>query len=166
MTQHDLTTKQTPLADLRQHPNNPRNGDVELIAESLNVNGQFKPIVTTIDGTVLAGNHTYQAALSLGWDQITTVALDLDPDSAEAKRVMLADNRTSDVSANKYDERSLLDLLNGFDEDWAGTGYVEYDIADLESHLKNTLPISDPKPIDVDDYDMENECPKCHFTWS
>ena len=29
-TQHQLATQQTPLADLQQHPRNPRNGDVDL----------------------------------------------------------------------------------------------------------------------------------------
>ncbi len=130
-TQHQLATQQTPLADLQQHPRNPRNGDVELIAESLQVNGQYRPIVVASDGVILAGNHTYQAALALGWDTVAAVHLDMPSDSAEATRIMLADNRTADAGASKYDNALLLELLETLDEDLAGTGYEAVDLDGL-----------------------------------
>ena len=142
MTQHNLKTKQTKLTKLTQHPQNPRNGDVDLIAESLSVNGQYKPIVTTTDGTILAGNHTYQAALSLGWETLTTVTLDLDPNGVEAKRVMLADNRTSDVSTHMYDDALLTSLLEEMESGigLAGSGYQTVSEEWIEPPKPDTAP--------------------------
>ena len=48
---------------------------MSIIAESLTVNGLYRPIVTTKDGTILAGNHTYLAAESLGWSDESLVEL-------------------------------------------------------------------------------------------
>jgi ParB-like nuclease domain len=48
-----------PTADLRPYPGNPRRGDLEAIKDSLERNGQYRPIVVnrrTME--VLAGNHT------------------------------------------------------------------------------------------------------------
>lgn len=86
--------------------------------------------MTTTDGTILAGNHTYAAAMELGWTGLDCHVLDLDPYSVEAKRIMLVDNRTSDLGS--YDEGLLLGLLEDFDVgDLAGTGYSPKDVEDL-----------------------------------
>lgn len=130
----DLTTERVSLATLRPHPDNPRNGDTDAIAESLSTNGQYKPIVVTKDGTVLAGNHTYAAALSLGWDDIQVVRLSITAKSKAAKRIMLADNRTSDLG--RYDEAQLLRELEGLGGDLIGTGY-DQDALDHLNFLVN-----------------------------
>ena len=147
---HNLRTKQTKLTKLHQHPSNPRNGDVDLIAESLHTNGQYKPIVVTPDGTILAGNHTYQAALGLGWESLATVTVDVESGSAEAKRIMLADNKTSDVAANRYDDGLLLALLESLDGDLVGTGYDQLQVGDLSP------PVLNPEPSIT-----APGCPKC-----
>lgn len=106
------------VGDLVPYYKNPRRGNVDLVAESLRVNGQFKPIVVNL-GTktgreleVLAGNHTLHAARKLGWDSIEAVVLDLSEE--EAARVVLADNRASDDS--EYDNESLKHILDGLVE--------------------------------------------------
>ena len=123
-----LHTKTRPIADLTPHPNNPRNGDIDAIAESLDVNGQYRAIVTTADGTVIAGNHTYAAAMQLGWSELECHVLDIDPFGDEALRIMVADNRTSDLG--QYDDAQLAELLGSID-DLAGTAYTAYDVKDL-----------------------------------
>ena len=128
----ELRTEYVPISEVRQHEQNPRNGDVELIAESVAINGVYKPIVTARDGTILAGNHSYQSFLSLGHEFVNIVRLDLDPDSAEAKRVMLADNRTSDVG--NYDDAQLLQLLTSL-ETLEGTGFDTLAVDDLTTLL-------------------------------
>ncbi len=40
-----LTTEYVPTDRLRPHPDNPRRGDVAAIKQSLEVNGQYRPIV-------------------------------------------------------------------------------------------------------------------------
>jgi ParB-like chromosome segregation protein Spo0J len=139
-----LNTQTRPWAELKPHPHNPRNGDTDAIVQSLRTNGQFKPIVTTPDGTILAGNHTYMAAGELGWATMECVVLDLDPYSPDAKRIMLADNRTSDLG--RYDHGLLLELLQDLG-DLDGTGY-EPDDLDALRHLN--------EPLDLDDLHDEH----------
>jgi ParB-like chromosome segregation protein Spo0J len=100
----DLTGLAVPLADLELLPGNPRRGDVEAVARSLRRFGQRKPIVARRDGTVIAGNHTLEAARTLGWPMLAVVWT--DDDEATAKAFALADNRTGDLGT--YDSAALL----------------------------------------------------------
>lgn len=126
-----LTATAVSTDTLTPHPQNPRNGDLEAIQESLRVNGQYKPIVVAEDGTIIAGNHTYAAALALGWETLSVVRLPVDPNSETARRIMLADNRTSDLG--RYDDAALAEILQSLDADAGliGTGYSADDLSDL-----------------------------------
>lgn len=139
---HALSTEWVDLATLRPHPDNANNGDVDEIAASLAANHQFRPIVVAADGTVLAGNHTYMAAMGLGWERIAVVRLDLDPGSTAALRVMAADNRTAQLG--RYDDGLLADLLARIDADGglAGTGYTADDL-DALRHLAAAPDLAD-----------------------
>jgi hypothetical protein len=138
----------TRLEDLTPHPRNPRNGDVEVIASSLAAHGQYRPIVVSRDGVILAGNHTYAAALALGWTEILTWRLDLDSNDPRATAILLADNRTSDLG--RYDEGLLLDLLKEMPV-LDGTGYTPDDLDDL---LRLTAPapysINPDRPVSLE----------------
>lgn len=124
-----VSTEQVPVGELKPYPRNPRRGDVDEIARSLEVNGQYKPIVANRrDGAILAGNHTWRAARSLGWKTIAVSWVDVDED--EAARIVLADNRTSDMSI--YDDSKLLELLQSL-PDLKGTGFNDTDIDQLNS---------------------------------
>jgi hypothetical protein len=111
---------ETLLADtLKEFPGNPRKGDIDKIAESLIANGQYKPIVVQESTNyVLVGNHTLKAILKLGWDFVDAVVIDVDDEGA--KRIVLADNRTSDSST--YDYNLLGDMLKSMPT-LQGTGY-------------------------------------------
>ena len=137
--QPELLTTWANIADLRPHPRNARNGDTDVIAESLQANHQYRPIVVARGGVILAGNHTYAAAMELGWTTIAAVHLDLDPASPEAIRIMLADNRTADMG--RYDEALLLDLLRALDGELEGTGYTDDDLNHLAEVLDELPPI-------------------------
>lgn len=136
----DLTITQVPLSELEPHTSNPRRGNVDTIAESLMKNGQYKPIVAA-RGVIIAGNHTFHAASTLGWDTVAVVELDIDPEGPEAMRIMLADNRTSDLGF--YDDSDLLDVLERLaaDGDLSGTGYLDDDLTDLR-HLTDVHDIT------------------------
>ena len=129
------------------------------IAESLRVNGQYRPIVIAQDGTILAGNHTYMAAMEIGWDTIAAVRLDLHPESVEARRIMLADNRTADLG--NYDTGLLIDLLQGLDatDGLIGTGYTEDDLLHL---IGDDDPLPDPEP-DPQPGAGGMICPQCGY---
>jgi ParB-like chromosome segregation protein Spo0J len=107
-----------------------------VIAESLKVSGQYRAIVVNL-GThtgrefeILAGNHTAEAARSLGWATVSAHIVDLDEEGA--RRIVLADNRTNDVA--DYDTQGLIDLLRE-QEDLAGTGFTPGDVDDLIATL-------------------------------
>lgn len=125
-----LTT--VPLTAIRTHPKNPRKGSVDAIAESLRVNGQYRPLVVQqSSGHILAGNHTYRAMEALGWQSVKVVFMDVDDDAAY--RIMLADNRTADLG-DGYDNEILADILRGL-PDLSGTGYNQDDLDLLQAAL-------------------------------
>lgn len=148
-----LNVTDRTCAELKPHPNNPRRSDVDAIAESLRTNGQYRPIVTTADGTILAGTHTFHGAVKEGWKSLSCVVLDVDPGSEAAKRIMLADNRLADLGG--YDDGALADLLSQLDSasGLAGTGYDEDDLADLLAELEEVAPtepyVSDAAPAGI-----------------
>jgi len=98
-----------PIDSLQGLPGNPRVGDVDAVAASLDRFGQRKPIVVRKDdGTIIAGNHTWQAAKQLGWSEIAVAYVGDDDVTAQA--YALADNRTAELGS--YDEQSLKDLID------------------------------------------------------
>lgn len=117
-----------PVESLQIYPGNARQGDIGMLTESLAVNGQYRPIVVNRPtGQILVGNHTYAAAVALGWPEIAVTYIDVD--EAEARRIVLIDNRTSDLAT--YDDSRLLDLLTSLSADLKGTGYTPDDLDEL-----------------------------------
>ena len=103
-----LRSLAVPINTLKGLPGNPRQGDVDAVARSLQSFGQRKPIVVRKDdGTIIAGNHTWQAAKKLGWTEIAVAYV--GDDDVTAKAYALADNRTAELGS--YDEQALLDLI-------------------------------------------------------
>jgi hypothetical protein len=122
-----MNVEEVPVISLKPYANNPRKGNVNLIAESLEAYGQYKPItVNKRTGEILAGNHTYQAALKLQWETIAVTYVDVD--AVTAAKIVAIDNRTSDQGT--YDTESLLKLLDEL-PDLNATGYGQEDYDDL-----------------------------------
>jgi ParB-like chromosome segregation protein Spo0J len=131
-----LDELQVPVGDLNPYPGNPNQGDVGAIAESLRVNGQFRPIVVNRRGNViLAGNHTWRATTALGWPTIAAVWVEVDDE--EAARIVLFDNRWEQLGAT--DEEALVRLLQGLPS-LEGTGYDGDDLDDLLAGLSTFKP--------------------------
>ena len=122
-----MQIEEVALINLKPYPNNPRKGNVDLIVESLEAYGQYKPItVNKRTGEILAGNHTYEAAMKLGWKKISVSYVDVD--NATAAKIVAIDNRTSDKGT--YDTEMLLKLLDEM-PDLLATGYEQEDYDDL-----------------------------------
>ena len=119
-----------PIGDVLVLPDNPRHGDIGAISQSLARFGQQKPIVVNLDGIILAGNHTYQAAKALGWQEIWVVESKLE--GKEQSGFALADNRLSDLAT--YDHDVLLAQLQELG-DLEETGYDLEDMDDLAHDL-------------------------------
>ena len=138
------------VSDLQPYPGNARRGDVDAIVESLTVLGQYRPIVVnrgTLTGRpyeVLAGNHTWQAAQRLGWDEIDGWLIDVDDPTA--RKINLVDNRSNDLA--RYDEDLLAAQLADLDGDLAGTGWDEAAIAKLIAEVPE--PSADPAMGDLE----------------
>lgn len=132
-----------PVGELRTHPRNPRRGNVGAIQESLGRFGQQRPLLATPDGTVIAGNHTYLAAVESGWTHVAVVRSDLTETEIDA--YLVADNRLSDLGT--YDDANLADLLTSLQVDergLAGTGYDDGFLTGLLAELKRNERAVDP----------------------
>jgi len=119
-----------PIDDLIRHPETPRRGDIPAISASIEVNGWYGAVVAQSSTRhVLAGNHRMEAARRLGMTDLPVHWLDVD--DATARRILLADNRTSDLAT--YDDEVLVQLLEAAaaDDDLIGTGYDSDDLDDL-----------------------------------
>lgn len=140
-----MKTRKLQISELSPYHKNARRGDVDAIADSLQVNGQYKPIIVnegTLTGRpweVLVGNHTVEAAGKIGLDRLDAVVIDVDDEAA--RRIVLVDNRTSDLAT--YDDALLADLLG--EADLAGTGLSD---VDLDHLIASTAP-----PVEVDEDD-------------
>lgn len=141
-------TEPASLEDLAPYPGNARRGNVDIVLESLRMNGQYKPLVARRQGetlTILAGNHTLLALLrheesreacvdwELEHDRPCQLCIDVDKDDptalvhiiecddAAAARINLVDNKAADAAG--YDDEALAAILSSLEGDFTGTGY-------------------------------------------
>lgn len=167
MAMYDLAVSREPVSDLHTYFKNPRRGDTAVIANSLTVNGQYKPIVvnrgthTGRPNEVLAGNHTLMAARDLGWPDVSATFIDVDDD--QAARIVAVDNRSADIAT--YDDAVLAELLSGFGGNLDGTGYTDKDLARLLDAQVGDRDLDDFKEYD-EDVATAYRCPKCSYEWS
>ncbi|HOP45223.1 MAG TPA: hypothetical protein PLA11_16990, partial [Flavobacteriales bacterium] len=109
-----------------------RRGDIGVISASLKAHGQYKPIVvnkgtyTGRPNEVLAGNHTLMAIRDLAeqhpdddrWGSVLVHWIDVDDD--RAARIVLVDNRASEIGTVDFEQ--LYSLIGDL-PDLEGTGY-------------------------------------------
>lgn len=162
---HDaLVPLLVPVEAISQHPENPNNGDLDKITESIQTNGFTVPIVVQASTQfIIAGNHRYQAAIGLGATHIPVIWVDMD--DTQALRYMLADNRTARLG---QDDLAILDNLLGRLEltevGIVGTGYTDDDLAVLRSAIEGPLEFNE------DEYARQKSareimCPSCGHTF-
>lgn len=149
------------ITDLEIHPDNPRQGDIGAIVTSIEQNGFYGTLVVQKNTSrVLAGNHRLQAAIAVGIKQVPVYWVDVN--DVEARRILLADNRTSDLAS--YDDHQLLDILKGLMNEEAGllgSGFDADDIDDLINDLNNEPPGG--FPTFDDNLETNHTCPKCGY---
>ena len=160
------TTTAVAPHELSTYYKNARRGDIPTIVGSLKAHGQYKPIVVNI-GThtgrpneVLAGNHTLMAFRTLAeqnptddrWSSVLAHWVDVDED--RAARIVLVDNRSSEIGAVDTDQ--LYDLICSLGDDLEGTGYDD-DYLNMLAALASGPPslddlaneVGDPLPDDA-----------------
>lgn len=150
------------IGDLKPYPRNPRRGNVEAIRESIRTNGYFKPILAQRStSTIIAGHHAWLAAIEEGIASVPVIWLDVDDDTA--LRIMLADNRISDLA--EYDSAELASLLEAMEE-LTGTGFSDDDFSELLDHLAPPIPPDRFPEVDPDTLVIDYHCPSCGYEWS
>lgn len=125
-----LDTGTAPITLLKEYPGNPRHGDLGRLMNSLKAHGQFRPVVANRRTMhILAGNHLTRAAAALGWTDIAVSWVDVDAEAE--KRIVIVDNRASDLAG--YDPQLLAAALTGVGSDAleAGTGFTLDDLDDI-----------------------------------
>jgi hypothetical protein len=124
-----------PIDSLSPHPNNPRQGDLGAIVQSIKANGFYGAIVAQAGtNVIIVGEHRWLAAKEAGMTKVPVAFADVD--DATAVKIMLADNRTSDGA--DYDQEQLANLLVELAESSGleGTGYDGDDLDDLLALVK------------------------------
>jgi ParB-like chromosome segregation protein Spo0J len=145
--EHEWKITEVSIDDLLPYPGNARKGDVERIKESIEVNGFYAPLVVQRStGHVLVGNHRMKAARELKYAKLPVIYVDVD-DTA-ARKIVLADNRTSDDAS--YDTDLLLELLTDL-PDLEGTGYSHEDL----DALAGIEQLPEPGDAEITDGDLD-----------
>ena len=124
------------IDDLKLHPRNYRKHPPEQIAhlkQSLKDNKQYRNIIVADDYTILGGHGVYLAAKALGWTHLEVKRLPIDPNSAQALKILAADNEISNLA--EVDDRLLTEILKEVNEEdeagLLGTGFDEQSLAGL-----------------------------------
>lgn len=141
------------IDELVINPRNPRAHNEEQLLRlmaSLRTDGQTKPVLARrANKMLIAGHGVHAAARRIGMDRLNVVLLDID--QARADRIMLGDNRQSDLST--ADEARVTELLREIDEaDWMATGYSAEEVAKQFASVEP----SDLKVYEIDTDDRKD----------
>jgi ParB-like chromosome segregation protein Spo0J len=161
---HELTYVLEPIDAVRQHPDNPNNGDDEEVAVSMEINGVYKGVTAQRStGYILEGHTRYVALKRLNSEHIFVSWLDVD--DATALRILLVDNESARKAwidkvmlGELLEEMQAADPLVGL----LGTGY---NLAYLEELREMQM----DSPLEFDEKDFAKQrgtghaitCPAC-----
>jgi hypothetical protein len=139
------------VASLTEHPNNPRNGNLEAIGESLEENGFYGAvIVQKSTGYILKGNHTFRVAKDKGLSKLPVILLDVN--DARAHKIMLADNRVPELAGYDFQAlRDALDVVYDESQSYVGTGFDDeaYNLVLNQINQEGDLSFIKPERFDV-----------------
>jgi hypothetical protein len=122
-----------PVEQLVPHPGNPRKGNIAAVRESIREHGWHGILVAQKardqepPWRILVGKHRWEAAKAEGYASLPVQFKDVD--DLEALRIVLADNRASDLAG--YDNDALLQNLK--DIGYVGTLFTLDDVETLQA---------------------------------
>jgi hypothetical protein len=145
---NDIHSALAPLAvnidSLNPLEVNPRHGSIPALKASLTEFGQMKPIVVREDEngikTIIAGNHTVEAAKQLGWTQIAAVT-DNEMDEAQAIAFALVDNRVSELGTTDAAllAEAIVSVADYYGDVFESVGWDDFEIAAIESEIEDSI---------------------------
>lgn len=130
--------------------------NLDTLKQSLQSFDQYKPLIIQKSSMrIIAGNGTYAAAVSLGWDKIYCNIVDVDDQKAEA--MAIADNRTGLLS--QWDEKQLTESLKSLQTsgDLNLTGFDDLELDKMLSFQDGSMfekIIPDKKPEKAKESDL------------
>ena len=174
----DLADRMVPAATLNPHPENPNNGDVDGLVESLLQNGCYRTVIASRKtGNILAGHTLYAALLECGAEMIPVTWADTDTDNSE-RRIVIVDNAAArNAKMDQPAELEMIeriideekDLLAAFpDVAPLGIGISDRELANLRALVERDL----NTPLDLGHQRGSGEsliheitCPECGHRW-
>lgn len=118
------------MSELRPYPGNPNQGDIGLLTRLLTEHGQTRSVVVSRrTNRILVGNNLAKAADLLGWTELFVAWVDVDSDTE--KRILLVDNRSSQLGS--WSTGDLGSLLAGMGP--KGVQSSGFTLADLDDIL-------------------------------
>jgi len=166
-----LTLEQRPVSELTANPDNYRHhppGQIEQIKHSLQTLGQYKNVVITPEGVILAGHGVVQAAAELDWQTIAVHVF--DGTEEQQRKLMVADNELSRMAED--DDAQLSQLLSAIRAETGleGTGFDDEGLAALLAEVDTAVPPFMPVSADeqgrLDQLEPKwVQCPQCGDTF-
>lgn len=139
-----LTPLLVPISQVKQHPDNPNNGDDENLKESIQINGFVTACTADANtGYLVAGNTRYRTLLALGATQIPIIWEDSWTEEG-AVRYLIGDNASSRRAV--MDQAQLLSLLGALQETEQGLLGTSVTDSDYELMLLKFAENLDPLP--------------------
>lgn len=124
-----------PIDSVCPHPDNPNNGDVDAIGESIDENGMVLPILAqTSTSYILSGNHTWMTLVERQATLCPVVRVDVNDE--QAIKLLIGMNQIPRLA--RPDKAAMLDLLQTVEAPTVGTGVSDYDLAALEKLAEMT----------------------------
>jgi ParB-like chromosome segregation protein Spo0J len=161
-----LKIVQKPVDKLIPYVNNSRTHSDEQIAQiaaSIKEFGWTNPILVDGENGIIAGHGRLMAARKLGYTEVPTIELK-DLTETQRKAYIIADNRLA-LNAG-WDNEILTIELNDLLADGFALEMLGFDSGEIQSLIseeEENYPDSSAKEIDVDDFQMGHQCPKCGF---
>lgn len=128
-----------PIDQVKQHPDNPNNGDDDNLIESIQINGFVTAITADAKtGYITAGNTRYRALLALGATEIPVIWVDHWDDTG-ATRYLIGDNASSRKAVMDFGQQmELLKLLDMSDIGLQGTSITDAEYQKMLMEEANT----------------------------
>lgn len=142
-----------PVESIEPHPENPNEGDVGAIVESLDEHGFVGAIVVQKSRRrIIAGEHRWRSAMARNAETVPGFWLDVDDD--EALRILLIDNETARKGRNDPGQLGrLLSELENSSRGLAGTGYDRDDLSALLEDLDKAGAPVERKKVEFEAWD-------------